>query len=120
MKIERVEDLIVYQKAMQLFDDFINEDMETLGKHYVGRELGKQLAKSLDSICANMEEGFGRKAGKELKHYFRISRGSARESKGRYERCKKFLGQHTVDRRFKQLDEILAMLSSLISKLTDY
>jgi four helix bundle protein len=67
-----------------------------------------------------MEEGYGRKAGKELKQFFRISRGSTSESKGRYIRSKKFLTKETVDKRIAQLDEIQAMLHSLIAKLRDY
>jgi four helix bundle protein len=119
-KIQKIEDFVVYQKAMELFNDFINEDLEILKKHFGGRELARQQIRSLDSICANMEEGYGRKAGKELKQFFRISRGSTSESKGRYIRSKKFLTKETVDKRIAQLDEIQAMLHSLIAKLRDY
>ena len=118
-KIQREEDFIVYQKAMKLFDDFINEDIGILKEHFGARELARQQIRSLDSICANMEEGYGRKAGKELKQFFRISRGSANESKGRYVRCRKFLTQEVVDKRVAQLNEIHAMLHSLIGKLSD-
>jgi len=116
-RIRTVEDLLVYQKAMKLFDDFIEEDLPILSKHFAGRELARQQIRSLDSICANMEEGFGRKAGKELKNFFRISRGSTGESKGRYKRCKKFLPQKTIEKRVAQLSEIQIMLNSLIGKL---
>lgn len=118
-KIQRIEDFVVYQKAMKLFDDFINEDLEILKKYFGGRELARQQIRSLDSICANMEEGYGRKAGKELKQFFRISRGSASESKGRYIRCKKFLTNEIIHKRVSQLDEIQAMLHSLVNKLHD-
>lgn len=118
-KIKSVEDFIVYQKALKLFDDFINEDLPLLDRKLAGRELARQQVRSLDSICANMEEGYGRKAGKELKHFFRISRGSTGESKGRYKRCKRFLSEKTIEKRLKQLDEVQAMLHSLISKLRD-
>lgn len=100
-------------------EDFINEDLPLLDRKLAGRELARQQVRSLDSICANMEEGYGRKAGKELKHFFRISRGSTGESKGRYKRCKRFLSEKTIEKRLKQLDEVQAMLHSLISKLRD-
>lgn len=119
IKIQRVEDFIVYQKAMKLFDNFVDEDLEILKSQFGGRELARQQIRSLDSICANMEEGYGRKAGKELKQFFRISRGSAAESKGRYKRLKNFLKKEIVDKRIAQIDEIQAMLHSLISKLHD-
>jgi four helix bundle protein len=118
-RLQKVEDFIVYQKAMKLFDDFIEKDLPTLRKDYLGRELSKNQIRSLDSICANMEEGYGRKAGKELKQFFRISRGSCAESKGRYIRLKKFLPQGTSEERISQLNEIQAMLYSLIDKLRD-
>ncbi len=118
-KIKDINDFIVYQKAMQLFEDFIEEDLPILRKTSIGRELARQQVRSLDSICSNMEEGYGRKAGKELKHFFIISRGSSGESKGRYIRCKKFLSKEIVKRRVAQLDEIQAMLHSLINKLRD-
>ena len=104
---------------MKLFEDFIEGDLSILIKSLAGRELAKQLLRSLDSICANMEEGYGRKRGKEFKHFFRISRGSTGESKGRYIRCKKFLPEEIVNKRVAQLDEIQAMLHSLINKLSD-
>lgn len=118
-KIKTINDFVVYQKAMKLFQDFIEEDLPILKKTPIGKELARQQVRSLDSICANMEEGYGRKAGKELKHFFIISRGSAGENKGRYIRCKKFLPQEIVKRRVAQLDEIQAMLYSLINKLRD-
>ncbi len=119
-KIEKIEDFLVYQKAMKLFDNFIDEDLGILGGNFAGKELARQLIRSLDSICANMEEGYNRKAGKELKQFFRISRGSTAESKGRYKRCSRFLPKQIVEQRISQLDEIQAMLYSLITKLTDY
>jgi hypothetical protein len=48
-----------------------------------------------------------------------ISRGSAGESKGRYLRCRGFLSHEVSQKRVVQLDEILAMLHSLIAKLRD-
>lgn len=115
--IKRIEDFIVYQKALQVFDEFMEDDRPLLSRDYVGRELARQLVRSLDSICANLEEGYGRKFGDEFKHFVRISRGSARESRGRYLRCKRFLPREVIEKRMGELDEILAMLNSLVEKL---
>ena len=53
-------------------------------KIFVGASwLGSKL-RSLDSICANIEEGFGRGFGKEFPQHLKIARGEARESQGRY------------------------------------
>ena len=77
---DRLESFGIYQLARWLFDDFWN-DSEILGRDYRGRELSKQQIRSLDSICANMEEGFGRGFGKELPQHLKISRREARESR---------------------------------------
>lgn len=116
-KINKVGDLIVYQKAIEVFNKFVEEDLPILSNNFASRELAKNQIRSLDSICSNMEEGFGRKAGKELKQFFRIARGSAGESKGRYHRFAKFLPKEIVEKRLAQLSEVQAMLNSLVNKL---
>ena len=91
---DRLENFGVYRLARQLFDDFW-VDSEILGKDYRGRELVKQQVRSLDSVCANMEEGYGRGFSKELPQSLKVSRGEARESRGRYERCRHLLSAET-------------------------
>lgn len=36
-KVRRVENLLVYQKALELFDNFMEEDLPLLSKHFAGR-----------------------------------------------------------------------------------
>ena len=93
--VDRLESYGIYQLALQLFNDFW-DDSEILGKDFRGRELAKQQVRSLDSVCANIEEGYGRGYGKELPYHLKISRGEARESKGRYERCAMLLPAATI------------------------
>src|SRR5580704_15557138 len=92
---DKLESFGIYRLARQLFEDFWN-DSEILFKDFRGRELARQQVRSLDSICANMEEGFGRGFGKELPQHLKISRGEARESRGRYERCSPLLPPELV------------------------
>ena len=87
---DRLESFGIYKLSCQLFDEFWS-DSEILGKDYRGKELVRQQIRSLDSICANIEEGYGRGFGKELPYHLRIARGEARESKGRYMRCRHLL-----------------------------
>ncbi len=63
-----------------------------------------------------MEEGYERKSGKEIKNFFRMSKGSAGESRGRYKRFKKLLSEKTIEKRVQVLNEIRAMLQALIEK----
>ncbi len=113
---DRLESFGIYQLARRLFDDFWS-DSEILGRDYRGRELSKQQIRSLDSICTNMEEGFGRGFGKELPQHLKISRGEARESRGRYERCNHLLPSETIAQRVAALTHIIGGLSKTIQTI---
>jgi four helix bundle protein len=113
---DRLESFGIYQLARQLFNEFWG-DSEILGKDYRGRELVKQQVRSLDSICANIEEGYGRGFGKEFPQHLRIARGEARESRGRYERCRCLLPADLIARRVSTLDRIVGGLTSTINTL---
>ena len=113
---DRLESFGIYQLARPLFEDFWN-DSEILSKDYRGRELVKQQVRSLDSVCANMEEGFGRGFGKELPQHLKISRGEARESRGRYERCSHLLPPETITQRVSALSRIIGGLSKTIQTI---
>jgi len=113
---DRLESFGIYQIARQLFDDFW-ADSEVLMKDYRGRELKKQQVRSLDSICANIEEGFGRGFGKELPQHLKIARGEARESRGRYERCNHLLPPETISQRAAILSRIIGGLTKTIQTI---
>jgi four helix bundle protein len=113
---DRLESFGIYQLSRQLFDEFWN-DSEILMKDFRGRELAKQQVRSLDSVCANMEEGFGRGFGKKLPQHLKISRGEARESRGRYERCKHLLPPEVVEQRVATFSRIIGGLSKTIQTI---
>jgi four helix bundle protein len=113
---DRLESFGIYQLARQLFGDFWN-DSGILSKDFRGRELVKQQVRSLDSVCANMEEGFGRGFGKELPQHLKISRSEARESRGRYERCNRLLPPETIAQRVSALSRIIGGLSKTIQTI---
>lgn len=113
---DRLESFGIYQIARQLFHDFW-ADSAILGKHYRGRELVKQPVRSRDSICANIEEGFGRGFGKELPHHLKIARGEARESRGRYARCSHLLSEELINQRLATLDHIIGGLTKTINTI---
>jgi four helix bundle protein len=113
---DRLENFGIYRLARQLFDDFW-VDSEILGKDYRGRELVKQQVRSLDSVCANMEEGYGRGFSKELPQSLKVSRGEARESRGRYERCRHLLSAETIAQRIAALDHIIGGLTKTLQSI---
>jgi four helix bundle protein len=113
---DRLESFGIYQLACQLFQDFW-PDSEILGKDYRGRELVKQQVRSLDSICANIEEGYGRGFSKELPQHLKIARGEARESRGRYSRCNQLLSADIIQNRIATLDHIIGGLTNTINTI---
>ena len=76
----RLEDLEIYRLSEDFGDKiwFIVSDWDYFTKDTVG----KQLARSADSISSNIAEGFGRYHYKENKNFCYFSRGSVIESKG--------------------------------------
>jgi four helix bundle protein len=113
---DRLESFGIYRLACQLFDGFW-DDAEILSRDFRGRELAKQQVRSLDSICANIEEGYGRGYGKELPQHLKIARGEARESRGRYLRCQRLLPQDLITQRIATLDHIVGGLTNTIHTL---
>ena len=113
---DRLESFGIYKLACELFDDFWN-DSEILGNDYRGREMVKQQVRSLDSICANIEEGYGRGVNKEFPQHLKIARGEARESKGRYKRCARLLSADLIAQRIATLDHIIGGLTNTINTI---
>jgi len=113
---DRLDALLFYQLSLQLWDNFW-QDSELMMNDIRGKELVKQMTRSVGSISANIEEGYGRGFGKEYPHFLRISRGSARESKGWYTRAKLFLPSSTIEQRIKMINEIIAMETKTIETL---
>ena len=111
-----VEKFGAYQKARELFDVVV-EDMSALqGEFSLGRLISQQIA-SVDSICANIEEGYGRLSRQEYIRFLDFARGSARETRGRYLRMRHWLGANIIDERVRLLDEIIGILTATITTL---
>jgi len=63
-KIRDFTELIVWQKAHQLFLNVV-KNIENFPKTEVSKIVANQLIKAVGSISANIAEGFGRRQGKE-------------------------------------------------------
>jgi len=114
--MRKLEEFTAYRKSLELFDCVV-EDMKRLaGINDIMRLRSQQYA-SADSICANMEEGSGRWSAAEFIHYLVIARGSAVETAGRYRRLGEWLPAGIVAERVALCEEIIAILTSTISKM---
>lgn len=111
-----LEQFGAYQKARQLFD-LVVADMATLKTNPMCYRLVSQQIGSADSICANIEEGYGRISRIEYIRFLDIARGSARETRGRYERMKHWLSEEVTQARIKLLDEIIGILTKSIASM---
>ncbi len=105
-----------YLKALELFDAVAQDMEELVGKPHLLRLISQQLA-SADSIAANIEEGYGRGSRRDYVKFLIISRGSARETAGRYQRFQHWIPEDRIAPRIQLCREIIAILSSSILSL---
>jgi len=75
----KLEDLQVYNSSMQIGEDVWSIVMGW--DNFAMDTIGKQLVKAIDSVAANVSEGFGRYHFREKTHFSYYSRGSLYESK---------------------------------------
>jgi len=105
-----------YQKALRLFD-FVVEDMSNhWGDRKLERLVSQQIA-SADSVCSNIEEGYGRESTIEYRRFLIIARGSLRETEGRYRRFRHWMPDEFVAGSVELAAEINRMLSATIVRL---
>ena len=107
--------LIAYQKALYLYD-LLWQDTEIWLKDSRGQILSKQVIGSADSVCSNIEEGYGRGYGKPFLQFYGYSLGSARETKGHLYRAKAFYVQDTLTQRIKVASEMVALLVTEVNR----
>jgi four helix bundle protein len=82
--------------------------------------VGKQFVRAIDSISANLAEGFGRFGKKDKIHFYRYSYGSLKESQDWNEKAKirNLLSKQEYDYISKELDRLPREINYLI-KFTD-
>lgn len=117
-KIKSFTDLIVWQKADDLFIEMVG-DVEKFPKTRVTYVLTDQVIRCVGSISSNIAEGFGRRGQKEFAYHLGVARGETNQSMDWYHKIGRigYLSQEIVEKRKQSLIEIQKMLSGLISKL---
>lgn len=77
-------------KSYKIAFDLSNYVWDLVGKmdYFAKDTIGKQFIKAVDSISANIAEGFGRYGKKDKRKFYRYSMGSQKESSDWNEKCK--------------------------------
>ena len=82
-----LNDLKAYTDAFQLSNEVW--DIVAAWKYFAKDTVGKQCVRAVDSISANIAEGFGRYTKKDKMHFYRYSYGSITESLDWVEKSKR-------------------------------
>ncbi|MCF8227728.1 MAG: four helix bundle protein [Bacteroidales bacterium] len=110
----KLNDIDAYKHAFQLsnevWDIVLNWD------YFAKDTIGKQFVRSIDSISANIAEGFGRYSKKDKIRFYRISKGSIYESQDWSEksRARKILSEEQFHSVFDKLDQLPKLINQLI------
>ncbi len=117
-KIKNFTDLIIWQKAIDLFEKTV-ADVEKFPNKRAAWIITDQIIRSVGSISSNIAEGFGRGGQREYRYHLGVAKGSASESQDWYYKIGrlKYLPENLIEERIRVLTEIIKMLNSLISKI---
>jgi four helix bundle protein len=116
LKSEPLWESAYYRLAMYLYD-LAWEDCLLLKSDFRGREITSQLIRSSGSVCANMEEAYGRGVGtSDFIRILRIALGETREMQGWYYRSRHILPSELVESRMSTINSLIAAIVNTISR----
>jgi four helix bundle protein len=119
VKGDPVWQFYAYRKALFIYD-LMWDDCQPLLLDPRGRAVVEQMTRSVGSISANIEEGYGRGFGKDRNYFLRVALGSARESKGWYFRARRLLHPETLKNRMSLLDDAISLLVTELNRQRQY
>jgi len=113
MKSDSLWKMTAYRYALFLSDLCWN-DVSLLLKDRRTVSTADQLYRAVNSIGANLAEGYSRSTGKDCALYYQYALGSTRESRDFYYKSRHILGDVVFQHRAKVLLEILRLLLTMI------
>jgi len=113
----KLEELIVYKMSMELGEEVWNIVIKW--DYFLKDTIGKQLVRAVDSVAANLSEGFGRYHFKEAKNFSYYSRGSLYETKTWLTKSnnRKLISDDTFENFIKQINIIGIKLNNYINSI---
>ena len=117
-KYLEVDDLEVYNLSFDLSNRIW--DIVMGWNVFAQNTIGSQFVRSVDSISANISEGYGRFGKKDKIKFYRISRASVLETKDWLKKSfkRKLINDEVYSEIFKDLNRIPRLLNGLI-KITN-
>lgn len=112
-----IEDLKAYSLSMELVESVWS--IVNRCDYFQKDTIGKQLVKAVDSVAANLSEGFGRFHFKENKNFSYYSRGSLYETKTWLTKAytRKLIEQQEFQKLILSIEMIGKMLNSYIKSI---
>jgi four helix bundle protein len=113
----KLEELQVYQLSMKMGEEVWGIVIKW--DFFAKDTVGKQVVRAVDSIAANLSEGFGRYHYNESKHFGYYSRGSLFESKTWLTKAfnRKLILENDFNNFTKEIDAIGIKLNHYISSI---
>lgn len=110
----KLNDVNSYKKAYHL-SNYV-WDIIVKCDHFVKTTVGQQFVNSVDSISANIAEGFGRYSKKDKIRFYRISMGSTLEALDWNEKAKArgIISEEQYTKIFSELKELPREINHLI------
>jgi len=118
-KIEKFEDIQVWQKAREL-NNLIYD--VTKNSHFLKDfSLRDQIRRASVSIMANIAEGFGRKSQKEFANFLNMAHGSAAEVQCHLYIAldQRYIGQKDFETLYDKVEEVSKMIQGFMNYLNN-
>lgn len=112
-KIQRFEDLIVWQKAMALSKEIYRITSE--GPFVKDWGLKDQIRRASVSVLSNIAEGFGKYSNPEFKKYLAIANGSSFEVRAQLHLAKElgYIGELEAEGLIRDCTDVSKLISGL-------
>ena len=120
---EKVWDIVIkwdyFVYPVKYYENKNSTVMMNILFHGAGDTMGKQLIRAIDSVAANLSEGFGRYHYKEVKNFCYYSRGSLYESKTWLNKAfnRKLIQEEDFNYFNKEINKIGVKLNNYINSI---
>lgn len=113
----KLEELKVYNQSMEIGEEIWSIVIKW--DYFAKDTMGKQLVRAVDSVAANLSEGYGRYHYCESKHFAYYSRGSLYETKTWLTKAKnrKYIQDEDYKKFIGSIDTIGKMLNNYIKSI---